>query len=374
LARVTGLTPQALAGIISRLEKKGLIAREGKRYGGVGQPSTLYAIRAEGAFSLGIKIGRRTLDIILSDFNGKIRGRTQHEYEFPMPEQVFEWIEEDITALSDKVDKNLRQRIIGIGVVAPFFLGSWQEELGILHEQMSSWDDIDICREIETRFPYPIFFENDASAAAIAELVFGSGQRYDNFLHIFIGTFIGGGVILNGSFHPGVHGNAGAIASMPVPPSRLGTSGVQGGQYVQLLSRASLNALQCHLRANGAKIDSLSEMRDALNGTDGSRACVQEWMEDAAEAIAYAILSAISILDFEAVIIDGDLPHYLVGELIEIVRQRLSDIKAEGVIKPELILGAIGSNARALGGAILPFYSIYAPDREILVKQNTAEG
>src|SRR5579859_5811753 len=59
LARSANLTPQAVAAIVDHLEEVGLIRHEGKRVGQVGQPSTLYAPAPDGAFSIGLHIGRR---------------------------------------------------------------------------------------------------------------------------------------------------------------------------------------------------------------------------------------------------------------------------------------------------------------------------
>src|SRR3954447_16866132 len=53
LARSANLTPQAVAGIVGALVDAGLVEQRGKRAGQVGQPSTMYSVAPDGAFSIG---------------------------------------------------------------------------------------------------------------------------------------------------------------------------------------------------------------------------------------------------------------------------------------------------------------------------------
>lgn len=56
------------------------------------------------------------------------------------------------------------------------------------------------------------------------ELVGGEGRHLRNFLYIFVDTFSGGGTVLDSRLHPGAHGNAGAIGSMPLAVPGAGTA------------------------------------------------------------------------------------------------------------------------------------------------------
>ncbi|MEO8806857.1 MAG: helix-turn-helix domain-containing protein, partial [Burkholderiaceae bacterium] len=68
IARLTKLTPQTVQVIIARLEADGLVHKLAPLRGKVGQPSVPMALDADGAFSIGIKIGRRNMDMLLLDF------------------------------------------------------------------------------------------------------------------------------------------------------------------------------------------------------------------------------------------------------------------------------------------------------------------
>ena len=66
-----------------------------------------------------------------------------------------------------------------------------------------AWKEFDLQAEIARLFPWPIHFCNDASAACAAELLFGRGRELQDFAYFYLGYFIGGGIVLNGSLYLG---------------------------------------------------------------------------------------------------------------------------------------------------------------------------
>ena len=95
---------------------------------------------------------------------------------------------------------------------------------------------------------------------------------------------------------------------------------------------------------------------------------VRDWSSHAAKALAVGIMSAISTFDFEAVVIDGDLPSDVREYLVERLYESLDEQDFTGLVRPEIIAGDLGNRARALGGALLPFYSNFVPESHLLVK------
>src|SRR5438270_4752457 len=73
VARMTGLSVQSTSTIMNRLGAEGLLQREAPLRGRVGQPTVPVSIDPEGAFAFGLKIGRRSSDLVLVDFSGRIR-------------------------------------------------------------------------------------------------------------------------------------------------------------------------------------------------------------------------------------------------------------------------------------------------------------
>lgn len=364
LAQCSGLSPQAVTRIVDELDKTGLVRRRGRSHGGKGQPSILYSINPAGAYAIGVKVGRRSMEMLLMDFGGRVLGSINHSYDWPDPEQMLPRIETGLDELVDRLSVKQQRRLMGVGVAMPWFIGEWTSELGMGEHLAEKWRTIDFGAEMARRTTLPIFFENDDSAAAIAELLFGCGTRISNFLYVYIGTFIGGGVVIGGNLEPGAHGNSGAIASMPVPESGLASGAGLRDHTVQLLNRASLYVLQRHLADHGVEIEDIAELEHA--GT-AVATLVEQWMEDCVDALVHALLAAISVLDPEAIVIDSQLPRPLVEQMVERVSEQLTRRMTSGVIVPEVLAGTLGTNANATGAAILPFYSNFVLDRTVLL-------
>ena len=85
VARLTGLSVQTASATMNRLQLDGLLRREAPQRGRVGQPTVPLSLDPEGAFSLGLKIGRRSCELVLVDFDGKLRQRAFETFAYPTP-------------------------------------------------------------------------------------------------------------------------------------------------------------------------------------------------------------------------------------------------------------------------------------------------
>ena len=88
IARLTGLTAQTVSMITKSLIDDGYLRKGAPVRGKVGQPSVPLSLDPDGAFAIGIKVGRRRLDTVLVDFSGKPCARWSLDYRFPDPEDV----------------------------------------------------------------------------------------------------------------------------------------------------------------------------------------------------------------------------------------------------------------------------------------------
>lgn len=96
---------------------------------------------------------------------------------------------------------------------------------------------------------------------------------------------------------------------------------------------------------------------------------LEDWIVQTAEALARAIISAASIIDFAAAVIDGGFPGWVRARIVAATRAAVQDLDLQGVIVPDIIEGAVGSEARAIGGASLPLFSRYLLDTNVLFKE-----
>jgi predicted NBD/HSP70 family sugar kinase len=361
IARRTHLTAQTISLITKRLLDDGLLSKGVPQRGKVGQPSVPLSLNPDGAFAIGIKVGRRNMDVLLVDFAGAVRERSALEYRFPDPQQLLAEMGKRLTALKRKLGPGRRERVQGVGIAAPLAIGGWQQLLGFDPALAAQWDRIDLRAEVQRLSPWPVALAKDTAAACVAELVAGRGRSEKSFLYVFVDTFIGGGLVLDSQLRAGANGNAGAVGSLPLWMA----GGATDAAPAQLLSVASLLNLEQAWAAAG--LDTRADAsQQALQAP--WRAHTEAWLARAGTAVAQAIACAACLLDLDSVIIDGSFSRELLAALLASTQRSLPRYSWEGVNAPRLLPGTIGSDARALGGALLPLYANFAPDRELFLK------
>ena len=363
IAKRTGLSAQTVSVIMRALEKDGLLARGEPVRGRVGQPSVPMSLNPDAAYSFGVKIGRRSADLVLMDFVGNIRHQVHQTYRYPLPDKIMRLLSEGIAEISARMTAAELDKVAGVGIAAPFELWNWADEVGAPEGAMDVWRSFDLHAEASAALPYPVYLQNDATSACGAELVFGAGSDFQDFVYFFIGSFIGGGIVLNSAVFAGRTGTAGAIGPLPVRD--------RNGQTRQLLEIASIFVLENLLSDRG--IDSEPLWYSADDWVDFGEP-LETWIRDSASALAQAIVAASSIIDFSAAVIEGGFPGWVKKRLVQATIEEVDRLDLQGIIRPEIIEGRVGTQARALGGASLPIFARYHLDQNVLFKETrTAE-
>ena len=338
LTRDTGLSPNAVSVIVNALEEDGFLLRGKPMRGRIGQPSTPLRLNPDARFYLGLKIGRRGFDLVVVDFCGGVRARCERWHDYPTPERTVAFVKDVLDKLLHDAGLT-RGAIAGSGIAIPSQLWHWSGDFGALQAEMDVWRDHDIAATVTDLLPGPILVENDATAACFAEWVFGARRGKPDSVYFFVGTFIGGGVVLNGDVFRGCRGNAGALGPLRVPEEPGGT---------RLVDHASLSVLRHMLEQQG-------RTETGLPASDQSWTTLEpvlsDWILRSARSLAHAIVSASTVIDFEEVIIDGALPADVRGRLARLLESRLNLLDLGGIPHPDISQGSFGAVARAIGAA-----------------------
>ncbi|MDJ0639362.1 MAG: ROK family transcriptional regulator [Paracoccaceae bacterium] len=343
IARTTGLSAQTVSVIMRALESEGLLEKGEKVRGKVGQPSVPMCLSRDGALFFGVKVGRRSAELVLVNFLGEILERRRLTYDYPTPDGTVSFVRNSVAEVSKTLTRVQRSRIAGLGIATPYFLWEWGPLIGVDEAELQQWKGFDLRVEIEKLFDFPVYLGNDATCACSSELVFGRDDKPKDFLYIYVGYFIGGGVVLNGSLYEGHSGNAGALGPYPIDG--------QGGRTRQLIDVASLMGLERRL------IDAEGDAKRIWEDPDTwiiDDAIIDDWLSDAVPAIAQTIQAANAFFDFPVVIIDGSMPAEVRERIVGRVRGSLEDLNFSGLTMPRVVNGSIGTDARPLGGASLP--------------------
>ncbi|MGB1034026.1 MAG: ROK family transcriptional regulator [Primorskyibacter sp.] len=345
IARQSGLSAQTVSNIIRALETDGLILRGAAIKGKVGKPSVPVRLNPQGAHGLGLNIGRRSAELVLVDFCGAPLESLSAAYPYPTIDHVFGFLQQGQAQIQAK---HPHARITGIGVARPSRIWDWLELVDAPDEAMRRWRDLDIAARVTHQTGLEVLVENDATSACVAEHLLGRGKAYANFVYMFLGAFIGGGLVLNGQVVSGRTGHAASLGPMPMPDGSGGTT--------ELLNLTSLHVLESLL------------VRDGLNPMDLRRSpedwqfCetqVQEWIAQTSGPLALAAASVTSILEVEAILIDGAMPTEVCTRLTQAIGHAFDALNLTMMAKPGIEQAQVGKRARALGAALLPLHARY---------------
>ena len=165
---------------------------------------------------------------------------------------------------------------------APLSISGWSGLFEMPEAQAHAWNTLDLPAHLNAATGLPVHVAKDTVAACLAELVGGQGRQRPDFLYLFVDTFIGGGLVLDSQLHPGAHGNAGAVGSMPLTPPDLAGGSIR----TQLLGAASLLNLQRLYEEAALDPDAA---RDARALQSPWWTMTERWLEQAASALAMEI-------------------------------------------------------------------------------------
>lgn len=354
--RATGLSANATSVIFRSLEEEELLIRGEPIRGRIGQPSIPLRINPDARHYVALKIGRRSMELAVVNFAGEIISIRNRPQPFPTPSVALEFFSSELNSVLRSAKKS-RNSISGMAIAMPFELWSWTEEFGAPTEEMETWRDFDAAREFGKIAPWEVVVENDATAACRAELVFGPHAQKQDWIYFYVGTFIGGGVVLNGSVFPGRRGNAGGFGPMRVPEQ-------EGGN--RLVDHASLVVLERDIAETGADPFTLYE---GSEDWDKFEPLVDNWISRAGRNLAHAIVSSLSVMDFEAAVIDGAIPSGVKQRLVDEVIDQLEQTDLQGVLMPSVEAGRMGRRARTIGAAAALISADYLIDQNTLLRE-----
>lgn len=353
IVRLSGLTFPSVSRIVGELIDRDLIGEKRQRRGGMGKPPTELELNPESAFSIGLNLDRDLLSAMLVDLSGKALAQLNISLADSAPATVVPQMRAAIDQLL--VDQDVPRRLLlGVGVSLPAPLYTDKVATGFTGnlDNVSEWQNTSLMSELSQHAGCAVLLENNATAAAIAERWYGVGRDIRDFLLVFLANGLGGGVIVGGQPHLGYRGFGGELGHVP-------SYRTENGKLVNVGDQVELRALFAHLKEAGLGTSS-AELEQLL---DDNNAIVMGWLTASADALAPVLVAAEYLLDPEAIIFGGRLPAKLTDCLIELLSARLAPFRNEAKsYQPQLLRGATGEAAAALGAATIPIYQAMTPD------------
>jgi glucokinase len=208
----------------------------------------------------------------------------------------------------------------------------------------------------------PVVVDNDVRAATLGEFALGAGRPFRDLLCVFVGTGVGGGLVLGGELREG-RGAAGEIGHAVVQPGGRRCSCGRKGCLEAYAGRGCMETRARRLAKRGRKTALFEIMqerqRDRLTSgviaaalEKGDR-LAEELVEEAVWALGLALASAQNVLDLEAIILGGGLGDRLGAPFVERVRHAMEPHLFVPDRPPELLGTELGDLSGAVGAAIL---------------------
>jgi len=341
LALNTGLTAAAIANITNRLLKDGLILTAGRLHGARGQPATKFVINPDSCFSIGLNVDRDHVTLVVLDFVGKVRARASREIHFAKPSTVRTFYQRTIVQLLAKAGI-ARHRLVGVGVAFPDDIA--RAHLPDQPADYAAWASVRIDDLIRDVLDVPVFIENDAAAAAIGEMQFGSGHQYRSFFYVLVTAALGGGLVADGSYFRGANGRSGEIG--------------------WLIARNG-DGLYSRLAEQGMRV---ATPRGLTRLTPAARIIVDRWIHESTEALVSSFVAINCLINPEAILIGGRLPSVLVDQLAASLNARMQSFSAQIPTIAPVARALTADDAPAVGAAVLAFSQRLLPTRFALLK------
>jgi len=340
LAQVSGLSKPTVGVAVSALKRDGLVRVAGLRTGMRGPAASLYEVRPEAGFVLGLDVGREYLRGAISDITGVVRARGAHRVRAAKAERRIA----ELVSLAEELaaEAGIRlSRVAQVVVGSPGVLDPGHGPI-VAAGNLPGWGRPDVVHELKEALGRSTLIENDVSLAALAERDLGHGRGVGTFCFVSVGTGIGMGLVIDGRLHRGFHGAAGEIAYLPFGASSVDTSPLTLRRHGQLESAAAAAAVVRTARRAG--VARAGSSRSVFSAAAAGDRAAQGVVAAEVELIAKAVASVVAVVDPELVVLGGGIGR-APGFATE-VSQALEPIVP---FVPDVVVSALGDDAVADG-------------------------
>ena len=260
----------------------------------------------------------------------------------------------------DECDLDLKQ-ISAIGIGAP---GAVDSELGrVIFAPNLGWNDVPLKKELEKQLDAHVFLENDCNVCTLGVYEVELKAKPRDVVGIFLGTGIGGGLILEGQLYSGFNRTAGEIGHMVLEVGGPKCGCGNKGCFEALASRTAIFRRIKEAVKEGQKTiltEMLGPDLEDLRSGDLRKAIkrgdkfVEHIIEEAAEYTGIAVANLINLFNPEVVVIGGGLMEQLEDEMLAIIIETALDYAMPGTAKGiDIIATRLGDDAGITGAAVL---------------------
>jgi predicted NBD/HSP70 family sugar kinase len=375
LARVGRLGMPAVAGIVDKLMKEGLVKEVGPGPSTGGRRPILLDLVPEAHCAVGLSVGTRTLTAVATDLNATVMKRLRVSSKMARgPEALMDQVRETLREVL-RGCPNERAEVLGIGMAlpAPVLESETLAETAFSPPSYPGWGELRIGELVEEEFGLPVLLDNDANAAALGEHLYGAGQGVQNMFYLIVHRGVGGAAIMDGRLYRGSRGGAGELGHTLIdlegPQCGCGRYGcLEAFAGRAAIARRASRAMKLAggRDMNGRNPDEVTA-EDVIEAGLGDDELAKRILDETGKYLGIGISNAINLFDPEMVVVGGSTMKagsLVLDPAIEFMWRRALPGMAERV---RVVVGKLGEDAGAVGAAALVLKGLFAisvPDEE----------
>lgn len=366
IAKLTGLSLTGVSSIVDDLVRLGRVEPQGRRPTARGQPPIDYKLAAGGAFAIGVALDRDHLIAVLVDLAGEVRAERRMPVTEPTLSEAADALGALVTELTSHLSRQERGRLLGLCVGIPGLVTPAGRVRRMV--RLPSWEGQDIAAALSSATSLPTTIVNDAIAAGVGAAQYGPMRGTETFFYLLFALGMGSSLMMRGHPYRGLWEATGRIGHIPIESD--GEICPACGGRGCLSHYASVEALVDRLQAAGRAGD--QDWTPSLEAIGARHAAgdpiVEQWLEQAANALARGLIVMENLLDPDAYVFDGRMPRELLEALVSRTEERYLATRPHGLHDRRLRLrvGDHGDLAVAFGAASVPLYLATSADLALL--------
>jgi len=311
---------------------------------------------------VGVDMGGTSLRALVVDERDKILA----EEKVPTnPSQKPSGLISDIAALVEKAVHAAglkRSDLSAVSIGAPGTI----DRRGVVRKAPNlGWKDVPLGHELKALVGVPVVVDNDVNMGVVGEHILGAGGRVDEMAGVFVGTGIGGGIIIGGKLYVGSTGGAGEVGHTVLMVDGPVCSCGHRGCAEALASRTAMERDVRAAVGAGRKslVTEIMKKRNKQRMTS-SVICaalkekdkvMSEVMERAQYYLGVLVANVVNLLDTERVVIGGGIAERMGEDFAAPIRDTAYEyfLRQSDAHRVKIVPGALGDNAGALGAVVL---------------------
>lgn len=307
-------------------------------------------------YRLGIDLGGTKIYAVVIDRKGRVLGKARRPTRAELGyRRILARVDDSAREAADDAGISFKAiDTVGLGIPGPVD----SDEGMVVVAPNLGWRGLPVARDAARLFKRPVVLGNDVNFGGLGEVAYGAARKAGSSCAAFVGTGLGGALVLDGGIVNGAHGFGGELGHMPAPfgsarcgCGRLGCLETVASKtgIARLIAGYRKQGMRCLLTSEGGRLRSSDLLRAWQAGCPATRKAISE----SAHALGWGLAVVSVSFDPEVFVLGGGVMEAMHRQILPLVRKSLID---HSMLyrrrKPDLRLAELGDDAGAIGAAV----------------------